>query len=382
MKTYRYNKYRKLERFLGGYFYDIILWWGKESESENYLRQFIMEDIEQVEDSTLTGILEMYNEYADIRQIECIDKISQIDFKNHVNVYNIVNLAYRLAKAYHWTQKNKKFEIIDIENYNRFQQEQEKSLNYFRHVFTKEIDSLKTVDNISSLKKKYKGILRNINSNLYKAFRENPYILNKAKYSPRIPDKYSQGLRLTVIDRLKDLEQFTPYKQVILDLVEVRDGYHHHASMYQVKDFIDEWDLYYTQYPSVCLPVNKIANQKFVKNEPLLSAEYLLLFIDKNLTVFGYEHLYDILDKMQKIIDLKEEKQGYSILHKYANKYNSKSSKYVAKTHERPKDYCDEKVYWNLFKITVSKRKFSTLLGWLKMWLEMRCKYQKLIKAG
>ena len=106
---------------------------------------------------------------------------------------------------------------------------------------------------------------------------------------------------------------------MISKIIEVKPGY--------VPDerYFDEWDLHYNEQPSIDRIINRMLNERLPSSKNATAEEYFFLFSKKNITPFGYEHLYDVIDNMAHLVKQKEEDMGITFLEIYSSKYGSNS---------------------------------------------------------
>ncbi|UTR09435.1 hypothetical protein MM300_16245 [Evansella sp. LMS18] len=252
------------------------------------------------------------------------------------------------------------------------------ALKYFNEQFIKELNVFDNLDDSKEIKKHYNSVAKRVKSYHRKAFfwetsksattfvQLNQGLEKEIIEKYNITDKFDDSifttkLRNTVIHKLKEIEKFTPYKEIITSKVQVRPGYYHHANGFVYKDFVDEWDLYFKEKPEISKAINKKANFHLNGIGDFIPSEYLFLFQRPNLTSFGYDHLYDILDSLTDVVEATEHKMGESFLEKYSKKYNPANSKYVAGNWQTPEDYRFNKPYWNFHQMKQFENQIKAL---------------------
>ncbi len=259
-------------------------------------------------------------------------------------------------------------------------------VKYLNNTFPNELNDLKFLENKKQIKTIYNSLLKKIkesiernNSQFDSLFNHNKikYISLDRKKDIEIINVFKKKritledlhlnsiyilkLRLEVINALKNIESFTPYKEIIAEIIDIKPGYHHYASNIY-KNFVDEWDIYYSDKPSIDLAINKILNHKIYNKQTVLPSEYIFLFKKKNLTSFGFDHLYDVLDKLKILIDEKNSIEKSSMLEKYSNKYGL-NSKYIER-----ENYClyaneaEGKIFWKFNEMILFQKEVNDLI--------------------
>lgn len=287
-------------------------------------------------------------------------ELSLIEFKKSINWSRFTNYCFLYLENEVYKATKNKMESENItKEYQKEKElyiiEQKKKLNFFMPDLPCALSDLQNITNSSEVKKKYKDILILIKANFSGAYLSyNDFDFDKVQIKF---DQYIEQLRMIVIETLKKIEELTPYKEIIKSLVELVPGY---KTSYGSKHFIDEWDVYFKSRSSIHIPTNLLLNKKYIKGANVSASEYLFLFEKKSLTSFGYDHLYDVLDRMTIVIAEREKEINTSLIDKYSKKYDSLQSRFLAKEFAKPEQF-KKSTYWFYYRMSLFEREINEI---------------------
>ncbi|MFV8830523.1 hypothetical protein [Alkalihalobacterium sp. APHAB7] len=312
---------------------------------------------------------------------------SSSEYKSNVNLKNVEKAFVRHCEEVRQAEaekerRNKRKKKERLQKYAEHEKRKQEGLNYFDKLFLKDLEAFEKLETLKDIKKEYNRQLKILTGHIKAAFLTNDYASEQEK-----KDKLFQGnrelekkilhkhqwvndfqirqqvylaVRYKVIERLKAINKFTPLKEIILNVVPVQKGYHHYASNIN-KDFVDEWDIYFTDKPDVSRAVNNKANRFLYGLEEFNRKDYMFLFSSLNLTSFGFDHLYQVVDHFEKLMEKGENKKKQTLLEKYSNKYDPNRSNFASlyKSHDLNNDNL---VFWKFHKMKPFENEVKELI--------------------
>ena len=247
--------------------------------------------------------------------------LSMKSFTDRANIFNMIKVGHQKIEKELMNRQKKEDQRIQAEIsrkrlYQEFKDLEKNIFKYFNKQLPLEIKKISQMGDIEKIKEYYRGIFSEIKKNIN--YLNNRYYNYELSSYP-LEDKYTPLLRKKVAERLKELEKFIPYKEIISEIIDVNPGY--------VPDdrYFDEWDLHYYKKPSIDRIINQMLNNRLPSSKKATAEEYFFLFSKKNITPFGCDHLYDVIDNMTLLVNQKEENMGITFLEKYSSKYGSNS---------------------------------------------------------
>ena len=188
--------------------------------------------------------------------------------------------------------------------------------SFLEYKFSPEIERISISNDVDFVRYKYKELKRNINLAQIE-YCSTEYFQELKIIYPRLLSfcEYSQSLFSKTFQRLSLLEEFSPYKQIIHDMIDKK---------YKLLN-IGLWPLYYNKYPSIHEDIERDINIKIRKGIPVDVYDYFFILKNKGLTSFGFDHLYEIIEILPKII---KDHNMNTIFEEYFTKYNKSDSLY------------------------------------------------------
>jgi len=124
----------------------------------------------------------------------------------------------------------------------------------------------------------------------------------KALYDIEVFDSYRDYLKI-FMDKINSIEQDNPYLK------------------------IDDWDLYYNKRPTIHNQVTLFFNIQLYKKSIIQIEDYIFLIKNLQLTDYGYDHFYDVVDSFKEIFN-KKYSNSNELINSYNKKFKNKKSRY------------------------------------------------------
>ncbi len=362
------NLLKNFEKFLAEQCWDLNEYRNTEDKIR-YIKDNIKDKMTSLDETTFNQLLHIFNNFYHFQLYsngfngESLN-ISYPQFRDNVSWNNLINTASKYLEEKISFIKKTEQEAIESEiqrksNYSNHEKKQKHALKYFNETLPYKMTFLEKYNNKNDIRKYYKKLVKEINNKIYLAYLPNTYAKDFRPMNncvDKMRSQYLLKLRIKVIEKLKVVNKFNPYKDIVRKITDVRLGYHHHASV-EIKDFLDEWDLYYLEKPSIHKALNNKANFTLQEQKGFSTPEFLFLFPKVNLTKFGFDHLYDVIDELDILINKKENEINQTLLYHFSLKYKSKNSRYLLDNHQIIPDK-SLKEYWLFYDMS----KFSKLI--------------------
>ena len=302
-------------------------------------------------------------------------RFSRIEYKSQVNLKNVEE-AFKnhclITKQMQSERENEESlkEKERLQHFIDHERSKAEGLNFFNESFPKRLEVFNKLDNLKEIKKEFQDLLKVIDKIYHAAFYPNSFVTGERENDKlyqanrklenqilstyhwendfNIKQQINNEVRVKIIERLKVIQKFNPFKEIILKVVPIKKGCWPHSST--ERKFVDEWDIYYTEKPDISKTVNLKANRSLYRIGTFNHMDYMFLFPSVFLTPFGFDHMYQVVEHFEKLVEEWEKRNKRTFLQKYSKKYDPKRSKFVSR-YKLEGHESENFIYWNFHQM-------------------------------